>query len=168
MGCMKKHTTTHRGRSGFTLLELLAALSVMAVMAGLSFGSWAGIQAWIQKQEEQLAFLELAQAVRLYRLDHGSWPFGEDGTGARFASPLDDRLSLLDPYCEGAPLETLIGETSGGREVCVLVDADGDKWIEGAAVSALAGGTVPERIRGAVAVFLVDRSGGLVAGSWER
>jgi len=164
---MTRRLLPDTSKSGFTLLELLVTLSLMGLMTGLVTGSWMGIRQWMMKQESSLAFNELEQAMRLYRMDHGEWPFARSGKEAKITAPADTRLALLDGYLEGAAVETLLGEAGKASELRILVDHDGDNWIEGEAVK---GGSteLPERIRGAVVLYTVDNRGRVVGVSWDQ
>jgi prepilin-type N-terminal cleavage/methylation domain-containing protein len=65
---------TRRSAPGFTLLELLAVMGIIALLAGLLIGisRYASQQALKAKARSQLQ--QIAQALELYKNDHGLYP----------------------------------------------------------------------------------------------
>ena len=73
---MKKNTY------GFTIIELLVVLVVVATLAAISLVTYRGIQA--RAAESRLA-TQLSQArkdMELYYIEHGKWPFEDDARAA--------------------------------------------------------------------------------------
>ncbi len=82
---MKQHT--YRKQTGFTLLELLVVLGIIAMLAGLVGPQVMKhmVEAKIKAAKVQIE--DLAQTLDMYKLDVGSYPTSEQGLVALIESP---------------------------------------------------------------------------------
>ncbi len=76
----KAHRTS--GASGFTLIEVMVVVAIIAVLATMTVGglSWYKRKAAIGKTE--VLVNGLSRALEEYRLDNGFFPQGDGGTGS--------------------------------------------------------------------------------------
>lgn len=78
---------SHPPRSGFTLLELLVVLVILALLMGLAGPR---VMALLGQARHKAATLELARlgtVLDLYHLDIGQYPTSESGLGALLLPP---------------------------------------------------------------------------------
>jgi len=61
-------------RSGFTIVELLIVIVVIAILAAISIVAYNGIQARAETAKSVSAVASWAKAIRMYSIDTDSWP----------------------------------------------------------------------------------------------
>lgn len=61
-------------QAGFTIVELLVVIVVIAILAGLVITSYLGVQQRARDVERQTDMRELATALELFRSDNGYYP----------------------------------------------------------------------------------------------
>lgn len=67
----------HR-RSGFTIVELLIVIIVIAILAAISLVAYNGIQQRARDSERAQDMASLQKVLELYFIDNGSFPYSED------------------------------------------------------------------------------------------
>ncbi len=67
-----RHTT----RPGFTIVELLVVIVVIAILAAITIVAYTGIQAKAYDSTVKSDLKNLAKQFELYRIDHGVYPAG--------------------------------------------------------------------------------------------
>jgi general secretion pathway protein G len=97
-----------RDQSGFTLVELLVVLGIVALLATLVGPRVLGYFSRAKSQTAEIQIRNLHNAVELYFLDTGAYPDSERGLEALLVSPpeaagwngpyLKIRESLTDPW----------------------------------------------------------------------
>lgn len=124
-------------RSGFTLIELVVVIAILAVLAAMSIS---GFRWWNQKAAEdktQLLFRETGRALESYYKDYGSYPesttanetssvilyeklFGDnfDGSGSAHNGKPDNGATVY--------LESLNPERKGSA---LMVNLEGSKYV---------------------------------------
>lgn len=154
------------GMDGFSLVEVLIVLGVLSVFTGGVISAAAGIQQWQAKIRSGAIFNELELAVRMYRADHGQWPdflmHGEVGLNEIG----EDTLVELSPYLENLNPSSAVQDGFGNRDLFMIVDLEGDNWIESSEFRWLPESKRPEGIRQRVAVYSLHGNGQLAASNW--
>jgi general secretion pathway protein G len=152
---------------GFTLMELLMVLGLLGLLAGMTAPALRGVREWLSGRESRLLFMELETACRLYRMENGSWPESLTGREVRLdADPVDWR-TILGPYLERAVLDVTLTDGHGNPDIRLVLDADGDHWIEGDELRGLPEPDRPRRIWTLVALYSLDHDGNVSATNWE-
>ena len=85
---MKKQIFTRR-QFGFTLLELLVVLGIIAMLAGLVGPQVMKHMGESKVKAAKVQIEDLAQTLDMYKLDVGSYPSSEQGLGALVENPGD-------------------------------------------------------------------------------
>jgi len=90
-----KHThacTTHRNESGFTLIELLVVLVIIGVLAGYIGPKIMGRPEEAKRTKASLQIRGIETALKMYKLDNGSYPTTEQGLQALVEPPSTGKL----------------------------------------------------------------------------
>lgn len=74
---MKRRAT----QSGFTIVELLIVVVVIAIVASITIIAYGGIQARARDATRIDKIKHIAKAIELYRIDNGRYPAIQDGSG---------------------------------------------------------------------------------------
>ncbi|MCP5541509.1 MAG: prepilin-type N-terminal cleavage/methylation domain-containing protein [Akkermansiaceae bacterium] len=83
-----------RVRAGFTLLELLIVISVVAVLASIVIASLPGIMANIKRKSIRQFVAELEAGLEDYKQDNAIYPLNPEGGGASGSSKVDDGVAV--------------------------------------------------------------------------
>jgi len=78
----------HKPRSGFSLVELMVVIAIMAILATLGVGSFAFIQERQAREKAKVQIALLSKAIEEYKLDMGAYP----GATADFGGELADDI----------------------------------------------------------------------------
>lgn len=123
MSYMKKTT------SGFTIVELLIVIVVIAILATISVVAYTGIQNRAHLSKMQNDFRNIEQAIEMYRADSGTIP------ECPIEIPLNGcNFSLVTPLLHVSGLPTVnpngsqvlyVGEVASGRWAVRFAYADG-------------------------------------------
>jgi general secretion pathway protein G len=84
---MKQHIK--RNQTGFTLLELLVVLGIIAMLAGLVGPQVMKHMGESKVKAAKVQIEDLAQTLDMYKLDVGSYPTSEQGLNALIENPGD-------------------------------------------------------------------------------
>ena len=110
---MKKHSAFVRefgagSKSGFSLIEMLVALAILALIAGIAGPRAIAFLSRSKTKTAELQIQELGTALELYYLDIGRYPSEADGLNALVSAPssanqwsgpyLENAASLSDPW----------------------------------------------------------------------
>lgn len=131
------------GRAGFTLVEILVVIAIMAILAGMVALNLAGRpgQAKVAAAEMQIGILKTA--LNVYRTDHGVLPTMQQGLEALVRKPtsppipenypsepyLDSSEVPLDPW--GNPYGYLVPGRNGEPFEIISYGSDGARGGEG-------------------------------------
>ena len=124
--------------SGFTLIELMVVLVIIAVLTGLVAQNFIGRDQDAMRQAAQADFATLENALQMHRLDNGHYPSTEQGLDALMAEPsgTPEPRNWRGPYLRSAP-EDPWGNlyqyvNHGGNEIEIIsYGADGQPGGEG-------------------------------------
>ncbi|MEQ1486537.1 type II secretion system major pseudopilin GspG [Methyloglobulus sp.] len=87
----------YRRQTGFTLLELLVVLGIIAMLAGLVGPQVMKHMGESKVKAAKVQIEDLAQTLDMYKLDVGSYPTSEQGLNALIESP-DGAQRWNGPY----------------------------------------------------------------------
>jgi prepilin-type N-terminal cleavage/methylation domain-containing protein len=164
---MKKRISNRRQQAGFSLLELLLVLGVMTILAGLGTGGAKGVRQWLAVNESRSLFMEIRSACQHYRMEHGEWPSSLLGGEVGLNSGEQEWRAQLAPYMDRRVVDRAIEDGFGNAGVYLIIDGDGDHWIERERFEAVDAESLPDRIWARVVLYSVNPGGVLVAASWE-
>lgn len=93
-------------RTGFTLLELLIVLGIIAAIAAMVAPNLLGSQRRAQVKATRASISGLEQALKMYAADHdGNYPDGSDEVIELLLATEDEDGEAIDPYLERQPLD---------------------------------------------------------------
>ena len=75
------------GRKGFTLIELMVVIIILGVLAGLVLPRFMGRTEEAKRTKAKLQIENLESALKLYKLDNGSYPTTQQGLDALVKLP---------------------------------------------------------------------------------
>jgi general secretion pathway protein G len=85
---MKMITNFQKGRNrGFTLIELMVVIVILGILAGLVLPRFMGRTEEAKKTKARLQIENLEGALKLYKLDTGTYPTTEQGLEALVQKP---------------------------------------------------------------------------------
>jgi general secretion pathway protein G len=127
-----------RKQTGFTLLELLVVLGIIAMLAGLVGPQVMKHMGESKVKAAKVQIEDLAQTLDMYKLDVGSYPTSEQGLNALIESP-DGAQRWNGPYLRKSkvPLDPWNNEYKysspgeHGKFDIVSMGADGKEGGEG-------------------------------------
>lgn len=82
---MKKNK--HRKQAGFTLIELMVVVVIIAILAGLVIPRFMGETDKAKQAKAKMQIESLESALKMYKLDNGSYPTTEQGLKALVETP---------------------------------------------------------------------------------
>lgn len=82
---MKKNK--HRKQAGFTLIELMVVVIIIAILAGLIIPRFMGETDKAKQAKAKMQIESLESALKMYKLDNGSYPTTEQGLKALVETP---------------------------------------------------------------------------------
>lgn len=101
-----KRIQKQRKSHGFTIVELLVVIVVIAILAGLVITSYMGIQQRARDSERQTDMRELATALELFRSDNNFYPKWSGTMNQR-----DYAISALSGYIQDPSIFIAPGST---------------------------------------------------------
>ena len=117
-----------RGEAGFTLLELLIVLGILALLAGIATPQVLRYLGKARTEAAKVQINAIASALELYALDNGTYPPAQTGLGALMQRPqgaarwggpyLKKAEGLTDPW--GRPYQYRLPGRSGSFEIFTL------------------------------------------------
>lgn len=92
-----------RGDAGFTLIELMVVIVILGILAGLIIPRIMGRPEEARQMKAQVQIESIETALRLYKLDSGSYPTTDQGLQALVEAPTVGELPRA--WREGGYLE---------------------------------------------------------------
>ena len=90
-------------RNGFTLIELMVVIVILGILAGLIVPRIMGRPEEARRMKARVQLESIETALKLYKLDNGSYPTTEQGLQALVEAPGSGRLAQA--WREGGYLE---------------------------------------------------------------
>ena len=78
---MQRHLEPARPMAGFTLLELMVTVAIIAIVMAIGYPSYQQYLTDSRRTDAQNALLAFATAMERYRTDNGSYAGAQNGTG---------------------------------------------------------------------------------------
>ena len=98
--------------SGFTIVELLIIIVVIAILATISIVAYSGIQARARDNVRKTDLSNIAKAVELYRADNGVLPPNQQGWCTNiYSTTYPQFLNAISPYIPNVPHDPLYANT---------------------------------------------------------
>jgi general secretion pathway protein G len=79
-------TNSRRGQAAFTLIELMAVITIIVILAGLVVGGMGFVSERQAKEKAKVQIALLSKALEDYKLDMGTYPSTTDKTGSLTAA----------------------------------------------------------------------------------
>ena len=83
--------TTFTAQAGFTLLELLVVLGIIAMLAGIVGPQVMKHMSEVQTKAAKVQITDLASTLDMYKLDVGRYPATEEGLKALIEAPANSK-----------------------------------------------------------------------------
>jgi type IV pilus assembly protein PilE len=117
---------------GFTLIELVIAVSVVGILASMSFGSYQKYMQRTNRSAAQQFMLEIVNRQELYLLDARTYTvnIGNNGLGLVIPTRVASRYAITVTVTPGPPLSYEIKATPSGNQSAdgdLTLDSDGSK-----------------------------------------
>ena len=110
-----KHIKNHT-QTGFTLLELLVVLGIIAMLAGIVGPQVMKHMGESKTKAAKVQIEDLAATLDMYKLDLGSYPSSEEGLKALIESP-DSAKRWNGPYLRKSKIP--LGSLATGIPLCI-------------------------------------------------
>lgn len=115
---MRKITLMRKNTSGFTIVELLIVIVVIAILAAISIVAFTGIQERARLSSNQSRLADINKLILLYHADKGEYP----GTATVHSAPSGNFIPGLVPeYGDALPA---IESTGNGDYWAYIVSSD--------------------------------------------
>ena len=107
-------TTRRTGNAGFTLIELMAVITIIVILAGLVVGGMGFVNERQAKERAKVQLALIAKALEEYKLDMGTYPpTGDSASGLTNTAALWQAL-FYEGYDYGVKNPTChMGENRG-------------------------------------------------------
>ncbi len=103
LGSIRKHPRSRAGSAGFTLLEVLMAIALLALLVGVVLTNVEGLFSGGQENVARIFVGETARTgLAAYRLDTGNYPTSAEGLEALVQKPANDE-NWKGPYLDDIP-----------------------------------------------------------------
>ena len=125
---MLRATRRNRGQAGYTLLELLVVMGILAVLTAIATPQVMGYFNKAKTESVQLQIQNINTALELYYMENGTYPSSDEGLRALVEAPADaprwngpylkQTQALTDPW--GHPYQYVYPNDAGQYTVYSL------------------------------------------------
>lgn len=128
MNVRPREATRIRRQAGYTLIDMMVAIVIMGVLAGLGFNQYSKYVARARRPEAVMAFRALAAAQREYMLTQGKYSGTFDALGFRMEG--GQRISATE--IQGRRYNYRLIQDDGPRSwYCIATgNIDGDDFLD--------------------------------------
>ena len=119
----KTNVSKAKSRRGFTLVEMLVVIGMIAALAGISFPVYKSIQAKVERQQFEMLFTSVDRAFENFETEYNYLPY----TGA--AHPTGDQY--FDTAAKTSGIWTVLAGAESMAGVVSPVNFKGIKFLEG-------------------------------------
>ena len=102
-----KTRTDLKKRAAFTLIELLVVISIIAVLMGLAFPAFQGVQNAAKKTQAKNDLVQIVTAVNAFYTEYGRYPTTATGDAASTVGGLSSSNKILFDELRGLSASTL-------------------------------------------------------------
>jgi prepilin-type N-terminal cleavage/methylation domain-containing protein len=113
------HPVSQRGRHGFTLVELLVVISIIAILAAMLLPVLSSVKTKALKKKAQMEAAQLVQAIRDYDSHYNRFPVSADAVTAA-AGQTDFTYGTRNVTCAGTTTPSGFKTPSGAQPVDAL------------------------------------------------
>lgn len=130
----------HKNRSAFTMIEIIAVLVIVGLLAGVATTTFMGKIEKAKVDTTKASLKQLSSAVRSFKLDTGNYPEEEEGLEVLVVEPVDAEGWDPEGYLESEDMPTDSWKNefdyqrypeSGKPFVIISYGADGEEGGEG-------------------------------------
>jgi len=82
-------------RSGFTLIELLVVISIIAILAAITFGITGGVKNAQNRAKAKVELMAISQALEAYKARYGDYPRHDSGPGSYPSTAGEETSTML-------------------------------------------------------------------------
>src|SRR5713226_5861854 len=76
----QRPTPNVEGREAFTLIELLVVITIVAILIGLLFPAFRGVQDQAKKTQAKNDLMQIVTAVNAFYTEYGKYPLATQGS----------------------------------------------------------------------------------------
>ena len=138
MGSERNGTGRLRGRSGFTLIEIMVVIVILGLLAALVVPKLIGRTEEAKKTQARVQIRNIEQALGLFKLDNGFYPATDQGIEALVKIPAAGRIPKN--YRKDGYMDRLPKDPWGNPYVYVSPGAHGDYDISSYGADGAPGG----------------------------
>jgi prepilin-type N-terminal cleavage/methylation domain-containing protein len=129
----------YKHQAGFTIIELLIVIVVIAILAGITIVAYNGIQSQAKDSSIQSTIEQLKKAIEMYNIENGSYPVtsvtplvsgGGQVTYSSLGCPKGTARSDWIPGLAQSPPQLVTSNTGvNGYGGCYMYSSDGTRYI---------------------------------------
>lgn len=112
-----------RKKAGFTLIELLVAMTIIAVLLGISLVSYQGTKKSSRDGKRKADLEQIRSALEMCRTDAGSYPLGSLSSGSDITC--DGRVYITIPNDPLADRNYIYTGTESNYTLCAALESGG-------------------------------------------